>query len=59
MNENEATFVMMRIGAIANKALEELDSLLNRNAGYESKMNFFMGFLAQLIEKRSQNIGEE
>jgi len=56
INETQAMIITGMICDIAEESLQKLDALLKKNADYESKMNFFMGFLAQLIEAREKTL---
>ena len=58
MTESETNFVMGRIESIALNALVELDSMLKKDADYESKNNFFMTLIMKLIEVRGKMLDE-
>lgn len=56
MNELQANIVMKEIGLIAKSAIDMVDKLLKPDANYESRMNLFMGLIAELIEIRARTI---
>ena len=58
MNTNEAQLISGFMSKIANQCIEDIDKLLIDDAGYESKMNFFMAFMAMLIQARAGSLEE-